>query len=65
MKVDIAELKMFPQHFSYSLEEKIKPTHWQLVRHIFQLPLFEMLKVSDGEFSASLIKMQIQLINDS
>ncbi|KAI4314145.1 hypothetical protein L6164_027081 [Bauhinia variegata] len=60
MNGDIAELKRFPQYFSYSLEEKIKPRHRLLVKQRFSLPLAEMLKVSDGEFNARLIEMRLR-----
>ncbi|XP_048433485.1 transcription termination factor MTEF1, chloroplastic-like [Pyrus x bretschneideri] len=59
MKRDVAELKRFPQYFSFSLEGKIKPRHRLLVEHGFSLPLREMLKVSDGEFNARLIEMRL------
>ncbi|KAI4328460.1 hypothetical protein L6164_020813 [Bauhinia variegata] len=60
MNGDIAELKRFPQYFSYSLERKIKPRHRLLLKQRFSLPLAEMLKVSDGEFNARLIEMRLQ-----
>ncbi|CAN6575104.1 unnamed protein product [Malus baccata var. baccata] len=59
MKRDVAELKRFPQYFSFSLEGKIKPRHRLLVEHGFSLPLRDMLKVSDGEFNARLIEMRL------
>lgn len=62
MKGDLAELKRFPQYFSFSLEGKIKPRHRLLVELGFSLPLFEMLKVSDGEFNARLIEMRLRSV---
>lgn len=64
MKGDLAELKRFPQFFSFSLEGKIKPRHRVLVEHGFSLTLPEMLKVSDGEFNSRLIEMQLRRIDD-
>lgn len=58
MKGDIAELKRFPQYFSFSLDGKIKPRHRLLVEYGLTLPLSEMLKASDGEFNARLIEMR-------
>lgn len=60
MEGDVAELKRFPQYFSFSLEGKIKARHRLLVEHGFWLPLSEMLKVSDGEFNARLVEMRLQ-----
>ncbi|KAF8399493.1 hypothetical protein HHK36_015359 [Tetracentron sinense] len=59
MKGDLAELKRFPQYFSFSLEGKIKHRHRLLVEHGFSLPLSEMLKVSDGEFNERLVEMRL------
>ncbi|OWM75931.1 transcription termination factor MTEF1, chloroplastic [Punica granatum] len=64
MKGDLAELKRFPQFFSFSLEGKIKPRHRQLVRHGFRLSLPEMLRVSDGEFNERLIEMQLKMVDN-
>nr|GLL34209.1 transcription termination factor MTEF1, chloroplastic isoform X1 [Ipomoea trifida] len=64
MKGDLEELKSFPQFFSFSLEGKIKPRHRLLVEHGFRLKLPEMLKISDGEFSARLVEMQLQLLEN-
>jgi mTERF domain-containing protein len=63
MKGDIEELKRFPQYFSFSLEGKIKPRHRLLVEYGLTLPLSEMLKVSDGEFNARLIKMRLRSVD--
>ncbi|KAK8309826.1 hypothetical protein V6Z12_D02G149700 [Gossypium hirsutum] len=52
MEGDLEELKRFPQYFSFSLEKKIKPRHRALV-----------LKISDGEFNARLIKMRLQRVH--
>ncbi|KAJ8773682.1 hypothetical protein K2173_006332 [Erythroxylum novogranatense] len=54
MKGDLEELKKFPQYFCFSLERKIKPRHRMLAAYGLKLPLWKMLKVSDGEFSSML-----------
>ncbi|XP_010258319.1 PREDICTED: transcription termination factor MTEF1, chloroplastic isoform X2 [Nelumbo nucifera] len=64
MKGDLAELKRFPQYFSFSLEGKIKPRHRLLVEHGFSLPLSQMLKVSDGEFRDWLVEMQLRSVDE-
>lgn len=64
MKGDLAELKRFPQYFSFSLEGKIKPRRRLLVEHGLWLPLPEMLMVSDGEFNTRLVEMRLQLVDD-
>lgn len=63
MNGDVAELKRFPQYFSFSLEKKIKPRHRLLLEHGLSLPLANMLKVSDGEFNAWLIEMRLQSLD--
>ncbi|KAK6931248.1 Transcription termination factor, mitochondrial/chloroplastic [Dillenia turbinata] len=64
MNGDLKELKRFPQYFSFSLEEKIKPRHRLLVEHGFSIPLSDMLKISDGEFRAQLIERRLRLVDD-
>ncbi|KAI7995912.1 hypothetical protein LOK49_LG11G01125 [Camellia lanceoleosa] len=64
MNGDLAELKRFPQYFSFSLEGKIKPRHQLLVENGLSLPLPQMLKVSDGELNARLIEMQLRLVDE-
>lgn len=64
MNRDLEEIKKFPQYFSYSLERKIKPRHRILMELGFPMQLSDMLKVSDGEFRARLIEMQLQLVED-
>lgn len=59
---DLAELKRFPQYFSFSLEGKIKRRHQLLVEHGFSMPLHTMLKVSDGEFNAQMIEMIMRVL---
>ncbi|XP_051146207.1 transcription termination factor MTEF1, chloroplastic [Andrographis paniculata] len=61
MNGNIEEIKDFPQYFSYSLERKIKPRHRLLMKHRFSMPLWEMLKVSDGEFNAQLIEKRLEM----
>ncbi|KVH96222.1 transcription termination factor MTEF1, chloroplastic [Cynara cardunculus var. scolymus] len=61
MKGDLGDLKKFPQYFSYSLEGKIKRRHRLLVDQGVSVPLWEMLKVSDGEFTARLIEARLRL----
>lgn len=61
MNGDLADLKRFPQYFSFSLERKIKRRHQLLCEYCLSLPLSEMLKPSDGEFSARLIERRLRL----
>lgn len=62
MKGDLAEIKRFPQYFSFSLEGKIKHRHRLLMDHGFSMPLSDMLKVSDGEFLVRLLDMRLRPI---
>ncbi|XP_078429601.1 transcription termination factor MTEF1, chloroplastic-like [Wolffia australiana] len=65
MRREIAELKDFPQYFSFSLEGKIKPRHRRLVENGFgDMPLADMLKVSDGEFNDRLVEMRLRLLDE-
>ncbi|KAF3672345.1 putative expansin-A15-like [Capsicum annuum] len=59
MDRNIGELKKFSKYFLFSLEGKIKPRNRFLVEHGFTMSLSEMLKVSEGEFYARLIKMRL------
>ncbi|KAI3502574.1 hypothetical protein L1887_30723 [Cichorium endivia] len=61
MKGDLSDLKKFPQYFSYSLEGKIMRRHKLLVDEGLSVPLWEMLKISDGEFTARLIEARLRL----
>ncbi|XP_076908801.1 transcription termination factor MTEF1, chloroplastic-like [Bidens hawaiensis] len=61
MKGDLGDLKRFPQYFSYSLEGKIKPRHRLLADNGIRVPVWDMLKVSDGEFTARLIEARLKL----
>ncbi|XP_071703259.1 transcription termination factor MTEF1, chloroplastic [Rutidosis leptorrhynchoides] len=61
MKGDLRDLKKFPQYFSYSLEGKIMRRHRLLVDRGLSVPLWDMLKVSDGEFTARLIETTLRL----
>ncbi|XP_028108668.1 transcription termination factor MTEF1, chloroplastic-like [Camellia sinensis] len=63
MNGNLAELKMFLQYFSFSLEGKIKPRHQLLMEIGLSLSLPQMLKVSDGEFNARLIEMRLRLVD--
>lgn len=63
MRGELAELKRFPQYFSFSLEGKIKPRHRLLMEHGLRMSLSEMLKVSDGEFNARVIEMRLQKLD--
>jgi len=60
MKGDVAELKRFPQYFSFSLEGRIKPRQAMLVRLGLSLPLQEMLQVSDGGFDSRLLELRLK-----
>ncbi|XP_030548921.1 transcription termination factor MTEF1, chloroplastic [Rhodamnia argentea] len=63
MRGNLAELKRFPQYFSFSLERKIRPRHQMLEEHGLEIPLAEMLTVSDGEFTARLIEMRLRRVD--
>ncbi|XP_057950118.1 transcription termination factor MTEF1, chloroplastic isoform X2 [Malania oleifera] len=63
MKGDLAELKRFPQYFSFSLEGRIKPRHQLLVEHGFSISLSDMLTVSEGEFNVRLIDLRLQSVD--
>lgn len=63
MRGNLAELKRFPQYFSFSLERKIRPRHQMLEEHGLEMPLAEMLTVSDGEFTARLIEMRLRRVD--
>ncbi|GAB2242012.1 hypothetical protein Droror1_Dr00018787 [Drosera rotundifolia] len=64
MMGDLEEIKRFPQYFLCSLEGKIKPRHKMLVEHGFSMSLGKMLKCSDGDFEAHLIKMRLRPADD-
>ncbi|KAF8021449.1 hypothetical protein BT93_G1783 [Corymbia citriodora subsp. variegata] len=63
MRGNLTELKRFPQYFSFSLERKIRPRHQMLEEHGLEMPLPEMLKISDGEFTARLIEMRLRRVD--
>ncbi|KAL3731675.1 hypothetical protein ACJRO7_028539 [Eucalyptus globulus] len=63
MRGSLAELKRFPQYFSFSLERKIRPRHRMLEEHGLEMPLPEMLKISDGEFTSRLIEMRLRRVD--
>ncbi|XP_020204506.1 transcription termination factor MTEF1, chloroplastic [Cajanus cajan] len=46
----LEELKGFPQYFAFSLENRIKPRHTEIVQNGVTLPLSLMLKSTDEEF---------------
>ncbi|WJX58205.1 hypothetical protein P8452_43683 [Trifolium repens] len=50
MKRKLEELKEFPQYFSFSLENRIKVRHMEIVKSRISLPLSLMLKTTDDEF---------------
>ncbi|XP_027338525.1 transcription termination factor MTEF1, chloroplastic [Abrus precatorius] len=52
----LEELKEFPQYFAFSLENRIKPRHMEVVQSGVHLPLSVMLKSTDEEFR-ELIKL--------
>ncbi|KAF7842895.1 transcription termination factor MTEF1, chloroplastic [Senna tora] len=54
----LEELKEFPQYFAFSLENRIKPRHMEVVQSgISHMPLAVMLKSTDEEFK-ELIKQR-------
>lgn len=61
MNGDLGDLKRFPQYFSYSLEGKIMRRHRLLADQGISVPLSDMLKVSDGEFTSRLIDARLRL----
>lgn len=56
MKGKLEELKEFPQYFAFSLEKRIKPRHMEVVERGIRMSLPTMLKSSDEEFRALLVK---------
>ncbi|XP_004488332.1 transcription termination factor MTEF1, chloroplastic [Cicer arietinum] len=50
MRRKLEELKEFPQYFSFSLENRIKPRYMEVVQSEVNLPLSLMLKSTDDEF---------------
>ncbi|KAG5051437.1 hypothetical protein AAZX31_02G103400 [Glycine max] len=60
MNGDVAELKRFPQYFSFSLERRIKPRYGMLRRVGVSMDLEDMLKVSDGGFKARLLDLRFK-----
>lgn len=46
----LEELKEFPQYFAFSLENRIKPRHMEVVQSGINMPLSLMLKSTDDEF---------------
>lgn len=47
---DLKELKEFPQYFSFSLENRIKPRHQACVDKGVCFPLNVLLKTSEAQF---------------
>ncbi|MED6147875.1 hypothetical protein PIB30_047991 [Stylosanthes scabra] len=47
---ELKELKEFPHYFGFSLENRIKPRHMEVVKAGVNLPLSVMLKSTDEEF---------------
>ncbi|TKY69664.1 Mitochodrial transcription termination factor-related [Spatholobus suberectus] len=62
MNGDVAQLKRFPQYFSFSLERRIRPRHRMLSQVGVSLPLEDMLKVSDGGFSDRLLELRFKTL---
>ena len=62
MNGDVAELKRFPQYFSFSLERRIKPRFGRLRQLGVSMPLEDMLKVSDGGFNARLLELRFKTL---
>ncbi|KZV38823.1 hypothetical protein F511_21825 [Dorcoceras hygrometricum] len=50
MKGTLEELRTFPQYFAFSLENRIKPRHAEIVQRGAEVPLSLMLKATDEEF---------------
>ncbi|QCD90420.1 Mitochodrial transcription termination factor [Vigna unguiculata] len=62
MNGDVAELKRFPQYFSFSLERRIRSRFGMLRQLGVSMPLEDMLKVSDGEFNARLLELRFKTL---
>ncbi|CAJ2652498.1 unnamed protein product [Trifolium pratense] len=56
MKGKLEELKHFPQYFSFSLENRIKVRHMEIVQNGVNLPLSLMLISTDDEFRELIAK---------
>ncbi|XP_057537320.1 transcription termination factor MTEF1, chloroplastic [Amaranthus tricolor] len=56
MKGKLKDLKEFPQYFAFSLENRIKPRHLEVLQSGLKLPLSVMLKSTDEEFMRLLKK---------
>lgn len=56
MNGKLADLKEFPQYFSFSLEKRIKPRHMAVVESGVEVSLPLMLKSTDEEFRELLTK---------
>lgn len=54
MRRELKELKEFPQYFSYSLENRIKPRHRRCVEKGVSLALPVMFKTSEERFEGRL-----------
>ncbi|KAK9707000.1 hypothetical protein RND81_07G166700 [Saponaria officinalis] len=58
MKGKLEELKEFPHYFSFSLEKRIKPRHFEVMQKGVNVPLSLLLKSTDDEFN-QLIQNQL------
>ncbi|CAI0544898.1 unnamed protein product [Linum tenue] len=54
------EVKEFPQYFAFSLENRIKPRHVEVVEQGLDLSLAVMLKATDVQFKGLLSEAQSQ-----
>ncbi|XP_073010734.1 transcription termination factor MTEF1, chloroplastic-like [Typha latifolia] len=63
MRREVAELKEFPQYFSFSLEGRIKPRHRMLKESGCEMSLAKMLRISDGEFRDRLMEMRLAVLD--
>ncbi|KAL5974200.1 hypothetical protein ACLOJK_030863 [Asimina triloba] len=52
MRKPLKDIVEYPRYFSYSLEGKIQPRHWVLVRRNMEYSLKEMLGKNDEDFAA-------------
>lgn len=50
IKGKLEELKEFPQYFAFSLENRIKPRHMEIIQSGVAMALPTMLKSTDEEF---------------
>jgi mTERF domain-containing protein, mitochondrial len=61
----VEDVKAFPQYFSFSLEKRIVPRHQATAEAGVALPLPDMLKATDDEFTDMLEKEKKLLLQQT